>query len=308
MQILYLLTCAFQVLTGCLVVAFARKWRRDPATNIFISFVIVAFVLIPVVGLGVRLLFQLSAWSGSYVGLGWTMGVQPILIGVLSLVSAALLLCYAVERARESRLLWQEIKPSAQDGKLPESVARQWHLDDGARWDIEISRSERVSIARRREWAFLIDLSPMMLLAIGISLSAMGTRTEFASGISRMGAMIVVAVLLASPVILVYWVMKDFNSGVSIGKWITGCRAVDCLTGKPIGASKSFLRNFLFLIPVAPLVELVVASTRPDGRRLGDLIAGTVVVKGPPRWINGKEVKNQANAKDRTPARHPLDD
>ena len=76
---------------------------------------------------------------------------------------------------------------------------------------------------------------------------------------------------------LVYIVFKDSFNGKSIGKATTGLRVTDAENGKPIKAGKSFKRNFLFLIPIFPLVELIVANCRKDKRRLGDLIAGTVV-------------------------------
>lgn len=60
------------------------------------------------------------------------------------------------------------------------------------------------------------------------------------------------------------------------------------------------------------LVELAVASLRPDRKRLGDLMAGTTVVTGEPDFLNGvenehKEQKlNAEKAKVAKP--HPLDD
>ena len=76
-----------------------------------------------------------------------------------------------------------------------------------------------------------------------------------------------------------YILFKDAFAGKSPGKAITGLRVVEVSTGRPIGAAKSITRNWLFLVPFMPLVELIVANIRTDKRRLGDLIAGTDVIR-----------------------------
>jgi hypothetical protein len=59
------------------------------------------------------------------------------------------------------------------------------------------------------------------------------------------------------------------------------------------------------------LVELAFASTRNDRRRIGDLIAGTIVVTGNPNQIDGVEQvpeTSAANLANQPPVRHALDD
>jgi uncharacterized RDD family membrane protein YckC len=68
---------------------------------------------------------------------------------------------------------------------------------------------------------------------------------------------------------------RDAISGKSPGKAMTGLQVVDASTGRPIGVGQSCARNWPFLIPVMPLVELIVANLREDKRRLGDLLANT---------------------------------
>ena len=76
-----------------------------------------------------------------------------------------------------------------------------------------------------------------------------------------------------------YVAYKDSFGGRSIGKRITGLQVVDARTGKPVNGTVSFARNWVLSVPMMPLVELIVASIRPDKRRLGDLMANTLVVQ-----------------------------
>jgi uncharacterized RDD family membrane protein YckC len=69
---------------------------------------------------------------------------------------------------------------------------------------------------------------------------------------------------------------KDIIQGRSVGKWLTGLSvaAMPDLTGAP-GISRSILRNLTLLI--LPL-DAIFVFIDPHGRRLGDKLAGTVVV------------------------------
>lgn len=297
----------FQILIGFVVVAFAGTWRRQSGKPVFIAFAVMALIVIP----ASHLLFSvvMNGWMipGRRLGFRQVLMVQPIFVGFCYLVSGALLLSYAVIRSRES-VFDSNSAASRSPGELSalSSPSSLWDPAGGPRWSTAISGGDLVSIARRREWGFLIDLSPTMFLALGISLMA----SEFGGNqiFSRLGAGILIGFWIGAPFLMIYWVLKDSFAGVSFGKWITGCRVVDAVTGKPIGAQQSFLRNFLFLIPLALLIEVFVASIRSDRRRVGDLIAGTLVVKGPPKWVDGVEVEPQKANKEPAPARHPLDD
>lgn len=69
---------------------------------------------------------------------------------------------------------------------------------------------------------------------------------------------------------------KDIIAGRGVGKWLTGIAVVATpdLTGAP-GISRSILRNLTLLI--LPL-DAIFVFIDPHGRRLGDKLAGTVVV------------------------------
>jgi uncharacterized RDD family membrane protein YckC len=99
--------------------------------------------------------------------------------------------------------------------------------------------------------------------------------------------------LIGAPLLCLYWLFRDAFGGRSIGKRLTGTQVVR-VDGRPIGAGQSVVRNLLYLpmlllaIPVlgdlawgivaafAILDDVLVLAGR---RRLGDHLAGTVVVR-----------------------------
>ena len=105
-----------------------------------------------------------------------------------------------------------------------------------------------------------------------------------------------------------YSLFKDCVKGRSVGKRFTGCRVVDSSTGKPTPAGQALVRNLPFLIPFFSIVELATASLRPDSRRLGDLMAGTIVVTGPPDFVDGDPVERPEKNSPEPVKKHPLDD
>jgi uncharacterized RDD family membrane protein YckC len=130
----------------------------------------------------------------------------------------------------------------------------------------ETSRKKLHSILHRREWTYIIDISFAFLISLMINL--------LAKKFSPPGGF-----PYGEVVGLLYILLKDSFSGKSIGKLLTSLRVIDSKESKPAGLGKSLMRNFLFIIPFFPLVELIVANCRKDKKRLGDLIAGTAVEK-----------------------------
>ena len=130
----------------------------------------------------------------------------------------------------------------------------------------DYSKKELHSILHRREWTYVIDMTLAYFLSYLINIldSKFIPSRGFPYG---------------EIVGLLYIIFKDSISGKSIGKALTGLRVIDAKEEKPVGFGVSIKRNFLFIIPIFPLVELIVANCRKDKRRLGDLIAGTSVVK-----------------------------
>ncbi len=116
----------------------------------------------------------------------------------------------------------------------------------------------------------VIQVSIIIALAIG----------GYAFGAS--GALLAVGVIVIFLVMLAYDIPFElFNGGRTIGKMTAGIRVVGG-GGEPIGFLGSAIRNILRLVDFLPVLYLTgaitIISTERD-QRLGDLAAGTIVVR-----------------------------
>ncbi len=79
-----------------------------------------------------------------------------------------------------------------------------------------------------------------------------------------------------------YFLVSEMTTGGrSLGKAVVGLRVVGDGGGR-LGLRASLVRNLLRLVDVLPssyLVGLVTMLVSPEGKRIGDLVAGTVVVR-----------------------------
>ena len=82
-------------------------------------------------------------------------------------------------------------------------------------------------------------------------------------------------------IIFLYFIMTEAYLGWTVGKWVMRIRVVD-LNGGKIGLRKSVIRNLLRLVDGLPFLSLLglllIIFTRLH-QRLGDIVAGTLVVK-----------------------------
>jgi len=90
-------------------------------------------------------------------------------------------------------------------------------------------------------------------------------------------------------VFIVFWLypvlFEVLDRGRTPGKRALGLRVI-ATNGAPVGWLASFSRNLLRVVdmlPVAYAVGLVTSLADPWGRRLGDMVAGTLVVHAEPR-------------------------
>jgi len=125
-----------------------------------------------------------------------------------------------------------------------------------------------------RALAWLIDAGArlMVMMAVGAWLGMLG---GFGSGL-----MLIVAFALAwlYPV-----VFETLWNGQTLGKRALGLRVVSA-NGAPVGWMAAFVRNLLRTVDMLPLgyaAGIVTSLFDPWGRRLGDLVAGTLVVHAP---------------------------
>lgn len=72
-----------------------------------------------------------------------------------------------------------------------------------------------------------------------------------------------------------FFIFKDSFGGYSPGKYLTGLQVYNTAKKKPTGFVDSFLRNFIFFIPLIPIF---LAFQLRKGLRFGDGIAKTKVI------------------------------
>ena len=132
-------------------------------------------------------------------------------------------------------------------------------------------------LVRERALAFVCEgLLPILLINLLLS-------GRLPAGAVLAGAAWVIEIVmpLAYLIWLGYFLFKDgLPNGQSLVKRWRGLR-VTTLTGQPCTAWQSFVRNAIVIIPAVVYIEAVLVWLRPDGRRLGDLLAKTVVVAAP---------------------------
>ena len=129
--------------------------------------------------------------------------------------------------------------------------------------------------------AMLLDQLFILLLLIGLGfLLALGNVVSFSSATPWISALMVIVSFL------VFWgyflFFETIMTGQTPGKRATGIRVIR-ENGLPIGLREAALRNLVriadMLPPPAYLLGGIVASADARGRRLGDMAAGTIVVR-----------------------------
>ena len=125
-----------------------------------------------------------------------------------------------------------------------------------------------------RALAFSIDLA-LRGLILGLLFVALAMLGKLGAGL---GSILLFAVS--------WWYMvlfEVFNQGCSPGKQWMGLRVIQD-DGTPVGWSASLLRNLLRSVDMLPFgygAGLVASLADPWSRRLGDMVAGTLVIHAP---------------------------
>ena len=124
--------------------------------------------------------------------------------------------------------------------------------------------------------ALMSGLITGFVILVGVIAVSFGTlsREDLTASIGMM--------VLAGTVVSFFWavayVVQRDAGALSLSKRLLGVMAIDD-RGRRCTTGASALRNFLLLFPMLPVIEGVVALARPDGRRLGDILASTSVVR-----------------------------
>ena len=132
-------------------------------------------------------------------------------------------------------------------------------------------------VPRALAWAidFIIRVAALMLLSI--PLTVLG---EFGQGL-YLGLMFLL--------MWAYTIVQEALWGRTLGKRVLGLRVV-AQDGAPIGWTAAITRNLLRtvdMLPFAYALGLLSSLFDRNGRRLGDLVAGTVVVHDSARPLSG---------------------
>lgn len=142
----------------------------------------------------------------------------------------------------------------------------------------------RLAGPARRALAHLLDLllcyGAVALLAVVVALAAMGGSVASAElgAAARAGMGLVLLALFAAQ--WVYFVICEALFGRSPGKMALGLRVLTT-SGRPIGWRAAALRNLLRaadLLPFGYVAGVVSMALSSRFQRLGDLVAGTMVV------------------------------
>lgn len=153
--------------------------------------------------------------------------------------------------------------------------------------DLRVRTSEHVGInyeiagIGNRFLAAFVDLALLGVIELGLSL-VFGVVIRELGGVAATSALAVSVVLLVLVIPFAYWVLLEaFWNGQTIGKHLVGIRVLRD-DGSPVGFFAVLARGLLRLLDVVPLifpVDMLLMLLSAKGQRLGDLVAGTVVVK-----------------------------
>lgn len=316
MDITYTLTTGLSFVLSVIAFIFVLSWRHQRGQLLMLAFVTLGLIF----PLLISLLLNTSVATGGFADLNsfWIYQLISTIIWLCQLVGSGFLLAYVAFLALanpkpNTRSSKQNIDGSHRydaSGSQNDFAATLSSPDQptGPQWNVPPAPKLNVKILRQREWAFVIDILPFIIaivITISILTSRFGSRGLSTDSFdAQLWALFWLLVVVQFP----YALFKDCAGGRSLGKHFAGCRVVDFKSGKPAPVGQTIVRNLPFLIPLFSIVELATASIRPDSRRLGDLLAKTIVVTGPPDFIDGQAVEKPADTAPEPKKKHPLDD
>lgn len=152
----------------------------------------------------------------------------------------------------------------------------------------------------------LIVGAVLVLLAVGAAMTGFAGRLAFGW---------ITAILIAASFMLVWGyfaLFEAWNGGRTPGKSYVGIRVV-LDTGHPVTFSAAVIRNLVRIVDLQPgfsfAVGALFAVFHPSNKRLGDLVAGTIVVRDRPEDVvlgSAAEPTGAADAPEPLHAEEPL--
>lgn len=153
--------------------------------------------------------------------------------------------------------------------------------------DLRVRTAEHVGISYRlagignRFLAAFIDLAVLLTLEVSLAL-VLSFGLAGLEPVLRTAILAVGLVLLVLVIPFAYWVLLEtFWNGQTLGKRAVGIRVLR-EDGSPVGFFAVLARGLLRLLDIVPLIfpiDVLLMLLSAKGQRLGDLVAGTVVVK-----------------------------
>jgi uncharacterized RDD family membrane protein YckC len=125
-----------------------------------------------------------------------------------------------------------------------------------------------------RSIAFIVDTLIQLVVLVPVLFVLLG------DGIAGTGEAIAISLLLFVMLWLYYPAFELFRRGQTPGKRWQGIRVVRT-NGQPAGLAPVVVRNLIRIVEVSllPFVALITMVVTPRSQRLGDLAAGTIVVR-----------------------------
>ena len=150
--------------------------------------------------------------------------------------------------------------------------------------DTESETTLKLASRKRRTVAFLIDHFVLTFLMTSIALLTLGTDFLDSGGAEDI-TLTIIAVLI--PGSFIYF-SKDSFGGISPGKWIMGVMVRENESDeKTPSFGKLFIRNLSIVIWPVEVIALILNSNK---RRLGDILAGAVVLENKNKAKKSKRI------------------
>jgi uncharacterized RDD family membrane protein YckC len=115
--------------------------------------------------------------------------------------------------------------------------------------------------------AGIIDVIIMLLIMLPLGFVA-GQSMGAQIGVSFIG--------------IVYFIVMEALKGATVGKMAMGLRVVKAADGSAISWMESIIRNILRIVDALPflyIIGMILIAVTAKKQRVGDLAAGTIVVK-----------------------------
>jgi uncharacterized RDD family membrane protein YckC len=135
----------------------------------------------------------------------------------------------------------------------------------------------------RRLPALLLDTCIQFAVLLGLMIGLGMTVGQLSQGL-----MVFIFMLAVHVVMWFYGVLfETFMNGQTPGKYVLGLRVLSD-SGQPINGLQATLRNLLRSADLlVPFLSLIVSAMNRKYQRLGDLVAGTMVVIEEKQWLTG---------------------